>query len=317
MYLLYYKYYNITIFPQQVQISLYIHYNIYLPFILRRRSLARGLSYFGLLGIKKFVSKWSNRCISALHFSKCHIHVLNHCLSLPLLCISFVFSFSFQTDCFNYIKILLRVNSTHLYVCGTYAFSPICAYIVSTAFHFVLFCCRISPPPSMLLTGCRGGINYPCNLLSQSKCPQKYTLPLSPRVNAVRMRNDYCPALYLDPSLWRLFLDWSVHLRGRHGPLRLKLKDSVLCIDKLILWQLSPEMVCRFTCPYKDTNEKESECIRPQLLPNILFISILGPHTVDSTHIIPSLWVRSLCSYYLPRLIAITWRSVQQNKVLV
>uniref|UniRef100_A0A4W5NES1 Sema domain-containing protein n=1 Tax=Hucho hucho TaxID=62062 RepID=A0A4W5NES1_9TELE len=36
-----------------------------------------------------------------------------------------------QTDCFNYIKILLRVNSTHLYVCGTYAFSPICAYIVS------------------------------------------------------------------------------------------------------------------------------------------------------------------------------------------
>uniref|UniRef100_A0A4W4GID4 Sema domain-containing protein n=1 Tax=Electrophorus electricus TaxID=8005 RepID=A0A4W4GID4_ELEEL len=36
-----------------------------------------------------------------------------------------------HTDCFNYIKILLRINSTHLYVCGTYAFSPICAYIVS------------------------------------------------------------------------------------------------------------------------------------------------------------------------------------------
>ncbi|XP_051756006.1 semaphorin-4B isoform X2 [Ctenopharyngodon idella] len=34
-----------------------------------------------------------------------------------------------QTDCFNYIKILLHLNSTHLYVCGTYAFSPICAYI--------------------------------------------------------------------------------------------------------------------------------------------------------------------------------------------
>uniref|UniRef100_A0A673GWZ1 Semaphorin-4B-like n=1 Tax=Sinocyclocheilus rhinocerous TaxID=307959 RepID=A0A673GWZ1_9TELE len=41
-----------------------------------------------------------------------------------------------QTDCFNYIKILLRVNSTHLYVCGTYAFSPICAYIVSTVSFF-------------------------------------------------------------------------------------------------------------------------------------------------------------------------------------
>lgn len=41
-----------------------------------------------------------------------------------------------QTDCFNYIKILLRMNSTHLYVCGTYAFSPTCAYIVSV---FILY----------------------------------------------------------------------------------------------------------------------------------------------------------------------------------
>lgn len=41
---------------------------------------------------------------------------------------------SLQTDCFNYIKILLRLNSTHLYVCGTYAFSPICAYINTTTF---------------------------------------------------------------------------------------------------------------------------------------------------------------------------------------
>ncbi|KAM8893679.1 semaphorin-4B-like isoform 2-T5 [Spinachia spinachia] len=39
-----------------------------------------------------------------------------------------------QTDCFNYIKILLRLNSTHLYVCGTYAFSPICAYINTSTF---------------------------------------------------------------------------------------------------------------------------------------------------------------------------------------
>uniref|UniRef100_A0A3P8QPK9 Sema domain-containing protein n=1 Tax=Astatotilapia calliptera TaxID=8154 RepID=A0A3P8QPK9_ASTCA len=42
-----------------------------------------------------------------------------------------------QTDCFNYIKILLRMNSTHLYVCGTYAFSPICAYINTTDFSLV------------------------------------------------------------------------------------------------------------------------------------------------------------------------------------
>ncbi|XP_030650076.1 sema domain, immunoglobulin domain (Ig), transmembrane domain (TM) and short cytoplasmic domain, (semaphorin) 4Ba [Chanos chanos] len=42
-----------------------------------------------------------------------------------------------QTDCFNYIKILLRVNATHLYVCGTYAFSPICTYINTADFTLV------------------------------------------------------------------------------------------------------------------------------------------------------------------------------------
>ncbi|XP_051580584.1 sema domain, immunoglobulin domain (Ig), transmembrane domain (TM) and short cytoplasmic domain, (semaphorin) 4Ba [Myxocyprinus asiaticus] len=42
-----------------------------------------------------------------------------------------------QTDCFNYVKILLRLNSTHLYVCGTYAFSPICAYINTSDFSLV------------------------------------------------------------------------------------------------------------------------------------------------------------------------------------
>ncbi|KAG7272597.1 hypothetical protein CRUP_003519 [Coryphaenoides rupestris] len=39
-----------------------------------------------------------------------------------------------ETDCFNYIKILLRLNTTHLYVCGTYAFSPVCAYINTSTF---------------------------------------------------------------------------------------------------------------------------------------------------------------------------------------
>ncbi|XP_064169859.1 sema domain, immunoglobulin domain (Ig), transmembrane domain (TM) and short cytoplasmic domain, (semaphorin) 4Ba [Anguilla rostrata] len=42
-----------------------------------------------------------------------------------------------QTDCFNYVKILLRLNATHLYVCGTYAFSPICAYINTSDFSLV------------------------------------------------------------------------------------------------------------------------------------------------------------------------------------
>uniref|UniRef100_A0A8D2LLL5 Semaphorin 4B n=1 Tax=Varanus komodoensis TaxID=61221 RepID=A0A8D2LLL5_VARKO len=37
-----------------------------------------------------------------------------------------------QRDCHNYIKILLQMNSTHLYTCGTSAFSPTCTYIVRT-----------------------------------------------------------------------------------------------------------------------------------------------------------------------------------------
>ncbi|NWU68289.1 SEM4B protein, partial [Pterocles burchelli] len=34
-----------------------------------------------------------------------------------------------QRDCHNYVKMLLQLNSTHLYTCGTCAFSPACAYI--------------------------------------------------------------------------------------------------------------------------------------------------------------------------------------------
>uniref|UniRef100_A0A8D0EMB9 Semaphorin 4B n=1 Tax=Strix occidentalis caurina TaxID=311401 RepID=A0A8D0EMB9_STROC len=34
-----------------------------------------------------------------------------------------------QRDCHNYIKMLLQLNSTHLYTCGTCAFSPACTYI--------------------------------------------------------------------------------------------------------------------------------------------------------------------------------------------
>ncbi|NXA36149.1 SEM4B protein, partial [Eudromia elegans] len=34
-----------------------------------------------------------------------------------------------QRDCHNYIKMLLWLNSTHLYTCGTCAFSPVCAYV--------------------------------------------------------------------------------------------------------------------------------------------------------------------------------------------
>ncbi|MEE6517023.1 hypothetical protein FKM82_026945, partial [Ascaphus truei] len=33
------------------------------------------------------------------------------------------------TECFNFIRILLPMNNTHLYTCGTNAFSPSCTLI--------------------------------------------------------------------------------------------------------------------------------------------------------------------------------------------
>ncbi|KAM9325561.1 semaphorin-4G [Gastrophryne carolinensis] len=39
-----------------------------------------------------------------------------------------------QTECFNHIRLLLRFNETHLYVCGTHAFAPQCGYIDAKKF---------------------------------------------------------------------------------------------------------------------------------------------------------------------------------------
>ncbi|XP_063817981.1 semaphorin-4G [Pseudophryne corroboree] len=41
-----------------------------------------------------------------------------------------------QTECFNHIRLLQRLNHTHLHVCGTYAFSPKCCYIDVKTFTF-------------------------------------------------------------------------------------------------------------------------------------------------------------------------------------
>ncbi|NXP42257.1 SEM4G protein, partial [Leiothrix lutea] len=63
-----------------------------------------------------------------------------------------------KTECFNHVRFLQRLNSTHLYACGTYAFHPLCAAIVSTAHpqlppvpcHSVTpdRCSPCPPPPS-------------------------------------------------------------------------------------------------------------------------------------------------------------------------
>uniref|UniRef100_A0A2K5DZK8 Semaphorin 4G n=1 Tax=Aotus nancymaae TaxID=37293 RepID=A0A2K5DZK8_AOTNA len=39
-----------------------------------------------------------------------------------------------QTECFNHVRFLQRLNSTHLYACGTHAFQPLCAAIDAEAF---------------------------------------------------------------------------------------------------------------------------------------------------------------------------------------
>ncbi|CAN9508646.1 unnamed protein product [Ophioblennius macclurei] len=41
-----------------------------------------------------------------------------------------------QTECFNHVRFLQRFNDTHLYVCGTNAFRPLCAYLDAERFSF-------------------------------------------------------------------------------------------------------------------------------------------------------------------------------------
>uniref|UniRef100_A0A8C5M3Z3 Semaphorin 4B n=1 Tax=Leptobrachium leishanense TaxID=445787 RepID=A0A8C5M3Z3_9ANUR len=56
-----------------------------------------------------------------------------------------------ERDCQNYIKILLPVNSTHLYTCGTYAFSPNCTYI-----RIADFSLETSSSGNVLVEDCKG-----------------------------------------------------------------------------------------------------------------------------------------------------------------
>ncbi|XP_034954723.1 semaphorin-4A-like [Zootoca vivipara] len=42
-----------------------------------------------------------------------------------------------ERECLNFIRVLVQLNNTHLYTCGTYAFNPTCAYIDLTTFSLV------------------------------------------------------------------------------------------------------------------------------------------------------------------------------------
>ncbi|XP_071970627.1 semaphorin-4A isoform X2 [Engystomops pustulosus] len=43
-----------------------------------------------------------------------------------------------QAECLNFIRVLLQINSSHLYVCGTNAFSPNCTYVDLKTFSLLL-----------------------------------------------------------------------------------------------------------------------------------------------------------------------------------
>ncbi|XP_067879031.1 semaphorin-4B-like isoform X2 [Heterodontus francisci] len=67
-----------------------------------------------------------------------------------------------ESDCFNFIRVILPVNKSHIYTCGTYAFSPTCTYIDVETFS--------------LLTDSNG---FPLTEDGKGRCPfdpmQKYT----------------------------------------------------------------------------------------------------------------------------------------------
>uniref|UniRef100_A0A8C7MKV3 Sema domain, immunoglobulin domain (Ig), short basic domain, secreted, (semaphorin) 3Ab n=1 Tax=Oncorhynchus kisutch TaxID=8019 RepID=A0A8C7MKV3_ONCKI len=63
-------------------------------------------------------------------YSLCTLVVLIVCLSPALKNIYKISLFFYlQSECSNFIKVLQPFNQTHLYVCGTGAFHPVCAYL--------------------------------------------------------------------------------------------------------------------------------------------------------------------------------------------
>lgn len=46
-------------------------------------------------------------------------------------------SFFVQLECANFLRVLQPFNQTHLYVCGTGAFNPRCAFIATSIFQQV------------------------------------------------------------------------------------------------------------------------------------------------------------------------------------
>uniref|UniRef100_A0A8C5QJK6 Semaphorin 4A n=1 Tax=Leptobrachium leishanense TaxID=445787 RepID=A0A8C5QJK6_9ANUR len=77
------------------------------------------------VGAQDYVLHFSIDNAGTLEFKK-HIHwpsdqkIISNCVSKAK---------SNETECLNFNRVLLPINNTHLYTCGTNAFSPVCTYI--------------------------------------------------------------------------------------------------------------------------------------------------------------------------------------------
>lgn len=89
-----------------------------------------------------------------------------HVSSITILYIFLVLLF--QTECFNHIRLLQRFNSTHLYMCGTHAFSPLCAYIVSSCTKYC--CCWPVDSSSKFSLLNASTCESSCTLQDQTEC---------------------------------------------------------------------------------------------------------------------------------------------------
>lgn len=59
------------------------------------------------------------------------VKLVNNCIEYQKkILLTLILNVIFQKDCLNYIRVLQIVDENRLYVCGTYAFQPMCDYLV-------------------------------------------------------------------------------------------------------------------------------------------------------------------------------------------
>ncbi|KAI3363223.1 hypothetical protein L3Q82_011857 [Scortum barcoo] len=83
----------------------------------------------GLQGCRRFQSSAVNYSTMLLEADSERLYIGARGAAFALNASDISVSSALTTECFNHIRFLQRFNSTHLYMCGTHAFRPLCAYI--------------------------------------------------------------------------------------------------------------------------------------------------------------------------------------------